>query len=88
MIGVSAGARRAFVRRLDRAEAIAVPGVGANGIVFSPDGGSVAIVFASGLVTRISLTDQQRKDLTSGAAVTGGIAWSQAGIVFSRGEGL
>ena len=48
MIGVSGGARRAFVRRLDRAEAIALPGVGANGIAFSPDGGSVAVVSASG----------------------------------------
>ena len=72
MIGVSDGVRRAFVRRLDRAEAIALPGVGANGIVFSPDGGSVAVVSASGLITRISLADQQRKVLTSGADVTGG----------------
>jgi serine/threonine-protein kinase len=88
MIGVSDGARRAFVRRLERADAIALPGVGANGIVFSPDGGSVAVVFASGLLTRMSLRDQQRKDLTSGAAVTGGLAWSQAGIVFTRGGGL
>jgi Tol biopolymer transport system component len=87
MIGVSDGARRAFVRRLDRAEAIALPGVGANGIVFSPDGGSVAIVFASGLISRISLADQQRKDLTSGADLTG-IAWSQGGIVFGRGGAL
>jgi serine/threonine protein kinase/Tol biopolymer transport system component len=88
MIGVSDGVRRAFVRRLDREEAIALPGAGANGIVFSPDGGSVAVVFASGLITRISLTDQQRKDLTSGADVTAGIAWSQGGIVFGRGGAL
>ena len=88
MIGVSDGARRAFVRRLDRPEAIALPGGGANGIVFSPDGGSVAVIYSSGLLTRISLADQQRKDLTSGADVTGGIAWSKAGVIFGRGGAL
>ena len=67
MIGVKDGVRRVFVRRLDRADASELPGVGANGIVFSPDGRSVAFVSASGLITRMSLTDQQRKDLTSGA---------------------
>jgi eukaryotic-like serine/threonine-protein kinase len=85
MIGVSDGVRRAFVRRLDRPDAIALPGGGANGIVFSPDGASVAVVYSSGLITRISLADQQRKDLTSGADVTGGIAWSDNGIVFGHG---
>ena len=88
MIGVSDGARRVFVRRLDRAEAIALPGVGALGCVFSPDGGSVAVVSSSGLITRISLTDQQRKDLAFGVDLSVGIAWSQAGIVFGRGGGL
>ena len=88
MIGVIDGVRRAFVRRLDRADAIELPGVGANGIVFSPDGRSVAFVSASGLITRMALTDLQRKDLTSGADVTGGIAWSRAGIVFGRGGAL
>ena len=65
-----------------------MPGGGANGVVFSPDGESVAVVYSSGLITRISVADQQRKDLTSGADVTGGIAWSQAGIVFGRGGAL
>ena len=88
MIGVSDGARRAFVRRLDRAEAIPLPGVGANGIVFSPDGASVAVISASGLITRISLTDQQRNVVTSGADVAAVLAWSQAGIVFGRGGAL
>ena len=49
---------------------------------------SVAVIYSSGLITRISLADQQRKDLTSGADVTGGIAWSKAGIVFGRGGAL
>jgi hypothetical protein len=88
MIAVSEGVRRAFVRRLDRPDAIALPGGGANGIVFSPDSVSVAVVATSGVITRISLVDQQRKDLTSGADVTAGIAWSNAGIVFGREGGL
>ena len=89
MIGVKDGVRRVFVRRLDRAEATELPDtVGANGAVFSPDGGSVAVMFASGLITRIALADQQRKVLTSGADITVSITWSQAGIIFSRGGAL
>ncbi len=87
-IGVSNGSRRAFVRRLNRPQTIALPGDGANGVVFSPDGASVAIIYSSGLITRISLADQQRKDLTSGVDVTSGIAWSKAGIIFGRGGAL
>ncbi len=89
MIGVRDGVRRVFVRRLDRAEATELPDtVGANGAVFSPDGGSVAVVFSSGLITRISLADQQRKVLTSGADTNSSLAWSQAGIIFGRGGAL
>jgi len=87
-IGVSNGSRRAFVRRLDRSQTLALPGEGANGVVFSPDGVSVAIIDSSGLITGISLVDQQRKDLTSGVDVTSGIAWSKAGIIFGRGGAL
>ena len=88
MVGVNAGVRRVFVRRLDRAEAIALPDVGANDIAFSSDGVSVAVLSASGLITPISLADQQRKALTSGATSRQALAWSQAGIVFARGGGL
>ena len=89
MVGVRDGGRRIFVRRLDRGEANEIPDtVGANGAVFSPDGGSVAVIFTSGLITRISLADQQRKVLTTGADPTSSLAWSQAGIVFGRGGAL
>ena len=83
------GVRRVFLRRLDRAAATELPDtVGANGAVFSPDGGSLAVLFTSGLITRIALADQQRKILTSGADITLSITWSQAGIIFSRGGAL
>ncbi len=89
MIGVRDGVRRVFVRRLDRAEASEVPGTGgANSAAFSPDGGSVAFIPSSGSLTRVSLADQQRKVVTSGADITGGLAWSPAGIVFGRGGAL
>ena len=70
MIGVKDGVRRVFLRRLDRAVATELPDTaGANGAVFSPDGGSLAVLFGSGLITRIALADQQRKVLTSGADI-------------------
>ena len=43
---------------------------------------------ADGSITRVSLADQQRKVVTSGADLTGGLAWSPAGIVFGRGGAL
>ena len=89
MVGVREGVRRVFIRRLDRAVATELPDTaGANGTVFSPDGGSVAVLFTSGLITRIALADQQRKVLMSGADITLSITWSQAGIIFGRGGAL
>ena len=59
--------RRVFIRRLDRAAATELPDTeGAQGAVFSPDGGSVAVLLSSGLITRIDLADQQRRLVTSG----------------------
>ncbi|HLE71285.1 MAG TPA: protein kinase [Vicinamibacteria bacterium] len=89
MVGARDGVRRVFVRRLDRAEASEVPGTsGANSADFSPDGGSVAFIPGSGSITRVSLADQQRKVVTSGADFGGGLLWSPAGIVFARGGAL
>ena len=89
MVGVKDGVRRIFVRRLDRAEATELPDTaGANGAVFSPDGGSLAVLLGSGLITRIALADQQGRVLTSGAEIAGSITWSQAGIILTRGGGL
>ena len=85
MIGVRDGLRRVFLRRLDRPEATELRDtVGANGAVFSPDGGSVAVRLSSGLITRIALADQQRNVLTSGVDANLSITWSEAGIIFGR----
>jgi Tol biopolymer transport system component len=85
MIGVKDGVRRLFLRRLDRAEAVEVPNTsGANTAVFSPDGGSVAFIPGDGSITRLTLADQQRKLVASGADLTGSLAWSTAGFVFGR----
>jgi Tol biopolymer transport system component len=89
MIGVKDGQRRVFVRRIDQAEASEVPGsTGVNGVEFSPDGSSLAFVPGSGSLTRISLADQQRKVLASGADLTGGVVWISAGVIFARGGAL
>jgi serine/threonine protein kinase len=89
IVGARDGVRRVFIRRLDRAAATELPDTeGANGVVFSPDGDSVAVLFASGLITRIALADQQRKVLTAGADVTLSITWCPAGVIFGRSGAL
>jgi serine/threonine protein kinase/Tol biopolymer transport system component len=89
MVGVRDGVRHVLVRRLDRAEATEVAGIsGVSLVEFSPDSGSVAFVPANGLITRVSLADQQRTVVSSGADITGGLAWSPARMVFVRGGAL
>jgi eukaryotic-like serine/threonine-protein kinase len=89
MIGVEDGVRKLFARRLDHGEASEVADTnGANSVAFSPDGASLVFVPASGLVTRLSLSDLQRKVVASGADLTGTVAWSSAGIVFGRNGAL
>ena len=48
----------------------------------------MAFISSNGSITRVSLADQQRKVVTSGADLSGGLAWSPAGIVFVRGGAL
>jgi Tol biopolymer transport system component len=89
MIGIKEGVRTLFIRRIDRVEATEVPGTSSvNGAAFSPDGGSIAFIPGSGSIIRVSLADQQRKTLTSGADLAGGLLWSPAGIVFHRDGAL
>jgi len=89
MIGVKDSERRLFLRRLDRSETIEVPDTsGVNFVGFSPDGTELAVLPGSGSLTRLSLSDQQRKILASGADQASGVAWSPAGIVFVRDGAL
>jgi serine/threonine-protein kinase len=88
-VGVRDGVRRLFIRRLDRGEASEVPGTsGGTAAAFSPDGESVAFFPGSGSITRLSLADQQRKVVASGADLSGGLLWSPAGMIFTRGGAL
>ena len=89
MVGVRDGVRRLFIRRLDRGEASELPGTsGGTAAAFSPDGDSVAFFPGSGSITRLSLADQQRKVVASGADLTGGLVWSPAGMIFTRAGAL
>ena len=89
MVGVKDGVRSVFVRRLDSAEAIELPGTGNASLVeFSPDSRSLAFIAGGGSVTSVILANQQRKVVTSGADANGGLTWSPAGIVFARDGAL
>jgi Tol biopolymer transport system component len=89
MIGVKDGARRLFIRRLDRLEAEELPDTSdANGVTFSPDGASVAMLDNSGELIRISLADQQRTRMASGVDTASVFSWSPEGVVFSRAGAL
>ncbi|HSC26170.1 MAG TPA: protein kinase, partial [Vicinamibacterales bacterium] len=89
MIGVRDNARRLFIRSLDRAEAREIPDtLGVNGVTFSPDGTSVTVITNGGEVMRISLADEQRTLIATGADTTSVLAWSSEGVVFTRAGAL
>ncbi len=89
MIGVRDGVRRLFIRRLDRPEVIELsdtPGV--NSFNFSPDSTSVAFIPGSTLLTRLSLADQQRAVIASGADLASNVVWGPTGILYTRDAAL
>ena len=89
MIGVREGVRRLYIRRLDRPEAAEISDTaGVIAAYFSPDSKSVAFDQASGLLTRISLVDQQRAVLARGADSASSLAWVSTDIVYNRGGAL
>ena len=88
MIGTKDAARRLYVRRLDRPEAVEVPDSnGAALAAFSPDGRSVAFTMATGLV-RFSLADQQRTTLTTESDISSLVAWAPTGITYGQSGAL
>jgi serine/threonine protein kinase/Tol biopolymer transport system component len=90
MIGVRDGVRSLNVRRLDRAEATEINDTsGVTAACFSPDGTSVAFIPGSGLLTRLSLADQQRAILASGTDLgASNLTWGSTEIVYNRGGAL
>jgi serine/threonine protein kinase len=89
MIGVREGVRRLYIRRLDHPEAAEISdSAGVNAAYFSPDSKSAAFVPGGGLITRMSLADQQRAVLARGADLASSVAWVGMDIVYSRGGAL
>jgi serine/threonine-protein kinase len=89
MIGVRDGVRRLYIRRLDRPEAAEISdSAGVNAAYFSPDSKSVVFVPGGGLITRMSLADQQREVLARGADLASNVAWVGTDIVYTRGGAL
>jgi serine/threonine-protein kinase len=89
LIGVRDGVRRLYIRRLDRPEATEISETAnVNAAYFSPDSKSVAFALGSGLITRMSLADQQRAVVARGADLASRVAWVSSNIVYSRGGAL
>jgi serine/threonine-protein kinase len=89
LIGVREGVRRLYIRRLDRPDANEISDTaGANAAYFAPDSASVAFVPGSGLITRLSVTDQQRVVLASGADLSSSLVWVGTDVVYTRGGAL
>ena len=89
IIGMKDGRRRLFLRSLDNMDVTEFSDPsGVNGAAFSPDGNSLALIIGGGDVIRLSLADRQRTVATTTADISGGIAWGDAGILFSRNGAL
>jgi Tol biopolymer transport system component len=87
--GVREGSRRLHVRHLSREASLEIgDSMGVTGSAFSPDSRSIAFLGSSGILSRVSLADQQRVPLARGADLAGGIAWGDPGVVFSRNGAL
>src|ERR1022692_877158 len=85
MTGVRDGVRRLYIRRFDRPEASEIgETAGVNAASFSPDNKSVVFALGSGLITRMSLADQQRALLARGADLASCATWVGTDIVYSR----
>ena len=71
MVGVKNGVRHVFTRRLDRGEANELLDAGGQGAIFSPDSQSRAVLSSSGVLTRVSLADQQDAPAAPGLSPDG-----------------
>jgi Tol biopolymer transport system component len=85
MIGVKNGRRQLLLRSLDSLDVTEIQdAAGVNGAAFSPDGNSLALLVGGGVVAKLSLADRQRTQVTNAADISGGLSWSEAGILYSR----
>lgn len=85
MIGIREGARRLYIRRLDRPEPMEISDPsGINAAFFSPDSKNVVYIPGSTTLTKLSLSDQQRSVVAEGIDLNSSVAWSSSGICFNR----
>jgi Tol biopolymer transport system component len=85
MIGVRDGQRQLYLRPFGRADSIEIPGTaGVNSAAFSPDSSAVVFVPGSAQVTRLSIADQSRTVLVSGADLETTVGWGPSGVYFNR----
>jgi eukaryotic-like serine/threonine-protein kinase len=86
---IRAGATQLYLRRLDRAEAVAVPGTeGANGPFFSPDGAWIGF-WADNKIKKVPASGGAVAaicDVPSGGAL--GAAWAPDGTIFFSNRGV
>jgi Tol biopolymer transport system component len=89
-IGTSGGSRLLYLRRLDQFEATPIRGTeGATVAFFSPDSSSVGFVTSAGELRTISLADGVLVNVTNGASVLYGAAWTlDDRLLFVKDGGL
>jgi len=89
-VGIEAGNRRLYLRRLDEFETVPVRGTeGATSSFFSPDSRSIAFILTDRTMKRVSLEDGLVFTLTSEVDYTTGGAWGEDGrITFGRNNVL
>ena len=85
-VGIDAGNRQTYLRRLDEFDAVPLRGTeGATAIFFSPDGRSIAVILTDRSLKKVSLEDGLVVRLTSEADYTTGGAWgADDRITFGR----
>ena len=89
-VGAQAANRQAYVRRVDQSESTPLRGVGiVMTLAFSPDGESIAVTSADGVLRRMSLKDGVVVTVARAADVYSGMAWGPENqIVFGSAGAL
>jgi serine/threonine protein kinase len=88
-IGIRSGSRQVYIRSLDQSEATPVRNSdGATALFFSPDGQSIGLINAAGVLRAISLADGVSTTIAEDANFIYGGAWLPGDrIVFGRSAG-
>jgi serine/threonine protein kinase/Tol biopolymer transport system component len=85
-VGIDAGTRQVYLRRLDQFDAVPVRGTaGATAIFFSPEGRSIAVIQTDRTMKKVSLDDGRVATLAHEVDYTTGGVWGADGrITFGR----